>query len=442
MVGLSRLPGKKEHRRRGHCRAAASSPSTSREREERKNLEGFDMEEVMEATKTDAMQELEVDIKSAPGLARTISLTIHGAHDAEDVARLERSLADVDGVQRVRVGEAELGGLRGGSVPVELQLEGRVSLKQVVESVHALEASLLALPFEARSWQWRGHNIRYAVAGQGTPVILVHGFGGNAGHFRNLIAHLADNHRVFAVDLLGFGDSDKPSDVAYGPELWADVINDFSAEFLDEPGVLIGNSIGSLTALTAAAKASRELYKGLVLLNCSGSMNRKGLAQDDLLLAALTPVFLVLEYLLKKPRIANYLFQGFRNKDNVKRILKQQVYRDKSAVTDQLIDILYKPSEDPGAVDVFIKVFLGDGGVRPEKLMEKIDLPLLVLWGDKDPWTPVNGRLAKYFKKLERERGNVRVEALRDVGHCPHDDRPELSAAHILPWLADLYGRR
>lgn len=400
------------------------------------------MEEVMEATKSDAMEELQVEVESEPGLSRAISLTVHGAHDAEAVARLERALAGVDGVREVRLGEASLGSLRGGSVPVRLQLEGRVSLRQVVESVHALEAQLLALPFEARFWQWRGHNVRYAVAGQGTPVILVHGFGGNAGHFRHLIAHLADEHRVFAVDLLGFGDSDKPGDAAYGPELWADLINDFAAEFVEEPAVLIGNSIGSLTALTAAAKASRELYQGLVLLNCSASMNRKGLAQDDLLLAALTPVFVLLEFLLKKPRIANYLFEGFRNKENVKRILEQQVYRDKSAVTDQLIDILYAPSEDPGAVDVFIKVFLGDGGVRPEKLMEKIDLPLLVLWGDKDPWTPVNGRLAKYFKKLAKERGNVQVQSLRDVGHCPHDDRPELSAAHILPWLADLYAQR
>ena len=48
--------------------------------------------------------------------------------------------------------------------------------------------------------------------------------GGNSGHFARLIPYLADNYRVYAIDLLGFGASDKPHDVKYGPELWAELL--------------------------------------------------------------------------------------------------------------------------------------------------------------------------------------------------------------------------
>eukprot|EP00897_Mesotaenium_endlicherianum_P006598 jgi/Mesen1/5967/ME000301S05095 len=338
-------------------------------------------------------------------------------HLARNPNRLEQQLLGLEGVEGVWMGSLKEGGLRSGSVPAQLEVDRQVEIRELLDRVHELEEE--------------GHSINYAVAGCGKPpLILVHGFGGNVGHFRHLIAHLADDHRVYALDLLGFGASDKPADVDYGPDLWAQLGR-------GEQAVLVGNSIGSLTALTAAAQAAQarsDLYKGLVLLNCTGAMNRKGLAQDDALLAAMTPIFVLVERLLSSPRIANYLFKGFRNRENVKKILQQQVYRDKTAVTDQLVDILCEPSEHPGAIDVFVKVFLGE----PEALMEMIRLPMLVLWGDKDPWTPPNGKLARYFKSLETQRDNVRVVPLPDVGHCPHDDRPELAANLMKPWLAEL----
>ncbi len=54
--------------------------------------------------------------------------------------------------------------------------------------------------------------------------------------------------QVYAIDLLGFGASDKPP-LAYSTELWRDQVLDFLAEFVDAPAVLVGNSIGSLVSL-------------------------------------------------------------------------------------------------------------------------------------------------------------------------------------------------
>jgi len=51
-----------------------------------------------------------------------------------------------------------------------------------------------------------------------------------------------------------------------------------------------------------------------------------------------------------------------------------------------------EPSLDTGAVDVFVGVFTGDPGPRPEAMLEKIDCPVLVAWGEADPWTPLDGQ--------------------------------------------------
>ena len=65
--------------------------------------------------------------------------------------------------------------------------------------------------FEKLTWNWKGYKIQYTVMGEGNPLVLVHGFGASIGHWRKNIPFLASGgYRVFAIDLLGFGGSDKP----------------------------------------------------------------------------------------------------------------------------------------------------------------------------------------------------------------------------------------
>ena len=79
--------------------------------------------------------------------------------------------------------------------------------------------------------------------------------------------------QVYAIDLLGQGGSDKPN-VEYSMELWGEQLADFMAEFVQQPAVLVGNSIGSLASLVAAAQAPGSVA-GITLLNCAGGMNNK-----------------------------------------------------------------------------------------------------------------------------------------------------------------------
>lgn len=127
---------------------------------------------------------------------------------------------------------------------------------------------------EARSqtWLWRGWPITYQAQGtQGLAVVLIHGFGASLGHWRKTIAPLAQTHRVYALDLIGFGGSAKPSpgtEIDYTFETWGQQIADFCREVVGEPAVLVGNSIGCIAVMQAAVDQP-EWVRRVALLNCS-----------------------------------------------------------------------------------------------------------------------------------------------------------------------------
>eukprot|EP00897_Mesotaenium_endlicherianum_P008374 jgi/Mesen1/7565/ME000392S06832 len=291
--------------------------------------------------------------------------------------------------------------------------------------------SLARIYAGSKSWSWAGHEIKYVAEGSGPAVVLVHGFGASIGHFRKNIPVLSESYTVYALDLLGQGGSAKPPNFVYTIEAWAELLVAFLKEVVCSPAVLVGNSIGSLSALCASAEAEPGLVRGTVLLNCAGGMNNKAIA-DDWRIRAAMPIFLLIDWLLLRPSIARPLFDR-----NVQTVL-QSVYCNKDAVDAELVEVILKPADDLGALEAFVSIITGPPGPRPEVLLPRISNPVLILWGDKDPFTPMNGPVGKFFKSLPAARNNVKFVELSNVGHCPHDDDPELVHSALLPWLSSL----
>lgn len=254
------------------------------------------------------------------------------------------------------------------------------------------------------------------------------------GHYKKSIPVLAKSHKVYALDLLGFGASDKPG-IKYTMEVWRDLVVAFIDEFMDRPPVLVGNSLGSLICLMVAAALS-DRTRGLVLLNCAGAMNNKGVVGDWRILLVY-PIFLIIDLLLHTPGVADFLFNKFRSPDNIRNVL-QQVYVNQEAVDDELVDMILKPSDDPGALPVFVSVITGPPGPKPWDLVPQIKCPLMILWGDTDIFTPVDGPVGQYLRALPDTREDTRFVLLENMGHCPQDDRPEAVHEQLLPWLQEL----
>ncbi|BDI16271.1 hypothetical protein ANSO36C_20730 [Nostoc cf. commune SO-36] len=128
--------------------------------------------------------------------------------------------------------------------------------------------------FEKFIWNWQGYKIQYTVMGTGRPLVLVHGFGASIGHWRKNIPVLASaGYQVFAIDLLGFGGSDK-APIDYTVEVWVELLKDFCTAHIQEPAVFIGNSIGALLSLIVLVEHP-QIAAGGILINSAGGLSHR-----------------------------------------------------------------------------------------------------------------------------------------------------------------------
>ena len=284
--------------------------------------------------------------------------------------------------------------------------------------------------FEKLTWNWKGYKIQYTVMGEGNPLVLVHGFGASIGHWRKNIPFLASGgYRVFAIDLLGFGGSDKPA-LNYTMELWSELLKDFQAAHIQAPTVFIGNSIGALLSLMAIANHP-ETAAGAVLINCAGGLSHRPHELNPPLRVAMS----AFNRLVRSRITGQVIFNRVRQKAQIRRTLLQ-VYRNREAVTDELVDLLYAPSCDPGAQHVFASILSADPGPTPAQLLPKVKHPLFVIWGADDPWTPITG--AKIFQQASENGQQIQITPIPKAGHCPHDEVPDIVNPLILEWLGKL----
>ncbi len=277
-------------------------------------------------------------------------------------------------------------------------------------------------------WQWRGENIYY-VQGKDNdsakpPLLLVHGFGASTDHWRKNIHSLQHEYQVWAIDLLGFGRSGKPP-WEYNGFLWRDQLNDFINEVIKKPTVLAGNSLGGYAALCTASQCA-ENVSGLILINSAGPFSDYQKKSPSLTRK-------ISGFFLRQSWVTYFLFQRLRNKKNIRKTL-EKVYLDTSAITEQLIEDIYRPSCDEGALEVFASVFKNPEGDKIDQLLQDLKCPLLNIWGEGDPWMRVKERGAKF-----KEFCPNLTEYYLYAGHCPHDEVPEQVNELISDWINSLH---
>ena len=302
-------------------------------------------------------------------------------------------------------------------------------------------------------WSYLGHEI-YSVSSNpedfskgeipsNKPVVLlVHGFGASSDHWRFNIPVIAQNYEVHAIDLIGFGRSAKPSELDYGGDLWKEQIVSYVKERIRKPTVIIGNSLGGYAALAAGAALEFE-SAGVVLLNAAGYFSdektvseSKDFGQNIRKIVGEGLSRDVLFQSLFYPLIQRLIFENLRRPSVIRSTLKQ-VYIDPTNVDDYLIESIRRPSLDPGAFQVFRKVFQARGlkGKPIDELFMDLKSPLLLLWGDSDPWLR-NAKAKQEKFRLFANKASLKVkEVLLNAGHCPHDEVPDRVNQEVLNWL-------
>ena len=297
------------------------------------------------------------------------------------------------------------------------------------------------------SWNWHSHRIGWSVAGNQDDseicVLLIHGFGANSHHWRFNQPVLGRATATFTIDLLGFGESDQPRAILenesqdkgtqYSLELWAEQVADFCREVIRKPVLLIGNSIGCVVALRSAQileQSATVTCKGIVLINCAQRlMDDKQLVHQPVWMRWVRPA---LKTLVQKRWLSSTLFQYAAQRWVIRSVLTQ-AYPSGQNLNNELVEILYKPTQRPGAAEAFRGFINLFDDYLAQELMQTMSIPVSLIWGELDPWEPVE-EARNWLNTI----GCVQsLKVISSVGHCPHDEAPELVNKIIIDTISN-----
>lgn len=266
-------------------------------------------------------------------------------------------------------------------------------------------------------------------------LVLIHGFGAASGHWRHNAGELAAaGWCVYAIDLVGFGASSQPGhrrDRPLDNRLWARQLQGFLEQVVEGPAVLVGNSLGSLVAITCAVffpvwvhgVVAAPLPDPTLLMPLQRRQRpwrRQVKRQLVVVLCRLLPLELLVPLIARTP----LLDLGLRS-----------AYSDQRAVDRELRRLVARPALRPRAARALRAMSIGMAlrprGATAAVLLEQMRQPLLVLWGSHDRLVP-----PEISERLHRHKGDLELQLLPKLGHCPHDEKPELFNRHVLGWLA------
>ena len=295
-------------------------------------------------------------------------------------------------------------------------------------------------------WKWRDWDISWSLSNNlgknsETNILLIHGFGASKNHWRNNQKFLGNYYNCYAIDLLGFGESSQPgatldyefpkdNEVKYCFDLWANQITDFCDEIIKGPVFLIGNSIGGIVSLKSG-EILKSTCEGLILIDCAQrTMDDKRLKKGDILMNFLRPV---IKTLVSKRFISQNLFKRAANPSTIKQILNQ-AYPSGKNINDELIQILYQPSQRSGSAEAFRGFINLFDDYLATDLFKKIQTDIHLIWGEKDPWESIEE--AKQW--VENYKVIKSFNIIKNAGHCPHDESPEETNKLILKIIYEM----
>lgn len=281
---------------------------------------------------------------------------------------------------------------------------------------------------ETRYYGWKGGDLAYSVAGEGEPLLLVHGVyaGASSFEFRKNFEELSRSFRVYALDLLGCGMSEKPGR-RYGPEDVTSQVEDFVREEIGGQAHLVASSLSAALVVPAAVRNPR-LFKKLVLICPTGfgTLDRPSGRLGD-----------VIYRLFMAPVLGKALYHAIVSRLGIRYYLGSMAYHDPGLVTEDMVEDYYSTSHQRGAryfpaAFVSGKLNLGVAGLWP-----RVPHRTLICWGLDAKTVPVNE--AERFVQ-HNPRSEPRI--FKDSALLPHDERADTFNDEVKTFLLKKTGSR
>jgi pimeloyl-ACP methyl ester carboxylesterase len=269
-----------------------------------------------------------------------------------------------------------------------------------------------------------GHRRAFVLAGEGPPLLLLHGIGNSAQTWAGVLDRLAAHHTVLAPDLLGHGSSDKPRG-DYSIAGYANGMRDLLSVLDIEQATVVGHSLGGGIALQFAYQFPERCQR--VVLVGSGGLGPE--LSAGLRLATLPGAEAVLTALTG---VSGVLRTGLRLVQGLGQVAGWRRVGDLAEAGDALLAL-----KDVEARRAFLRTLRGVVDARGQAVtaLDRIYLanavPMLVVWGSRDPIVP-----AAHAETVRALVPNARVEVFGGAGHWPHLDEADRFCEVLLDFVA------
>jgi pimeloyl-ACP methyl ester carboxylesterase len=251
----------------------------------------------------------------------------------------------------------------------------------------------------------------YVCQGNGEiPIVFLHGFDSSIFEFRRIVPIIAQHREVWAIDLLGFGFTERLPDCPFSADSIRTHLQAFWQTKIQQPIILVGVSMGGAAAIEFTLKYPEAVHK-LILIDSAGFS--------------------------QPPVMGKFLIQPlgkfatkFLSNPNVRKSVSEKAYFDKSFVTAdaQLCAALHL--EMPNWSEALIAFTRSGGyGYLLDKL-SKIEQETLIIWGKQDRILGVEAA-----RKFQHGLPNSQLQWIDNCGHVPHLEKPQITAQFILDFI-------
>ncbi len=280
---------------------------------------------------------------------------------------------------------------------------------------------------ETRYFQTPFGDLFYKKAGSGPPLVLIHGIGAGCSsfEFRNVWEELAQNFTVYAVDLLGFGKSDKPN-IAYSSDLFIDVLGDFIHQSVRKNDAsqkvsVVGSSLGA-AYVVALAERHPDWFDRFVLVCPTGITS---------LASAPTEISQMMQPLLRTPVLGATLYNCVTSHVGIQQYLARRIYAKPESATWEIAKHYHVSAHQPGGPNALAYFVTGQLNANIRDAFAHLAAPVLLVWGDApDVETPQSDATA-----FLQTNSDARLIVVADAGMLPHEEQPADFLTAILPFL-------
>ncbi len=311
-----------------------------------------------------------------------------------------------------------IGQWAGAGMSVALAGIGAVALRHALETPQPLRS---VLPGEAHLYRWQKRSIFYKVAGapDAPPLVLLHrpDIGGSGHEMQAIMAPLAETYRVYTLDLLGFGISDRPG-IEYSARMYSVLCKDFLREVVQRPAIVVASGLSCNYAVIAASEEP-DLCSSLVLISPT---NLQGEAQPSQvkLIAEKQPVKALL-YPLLSTRLA-FLLTNWWQRRTPRRDFVQ----------------FYANTHQLGAEHAVMALLAGKLTENAEQAFEALGQPVLMIWGTHAlDNQAIVANLHRTATLLNPERRSRKVELIQEACLAVHLEQPGSVINALNRWLEE-----